>query len=109
MQTEEDRVCEAVNAIDRKEYRLFYLVDGRILYSEDYIKGSDSFEFKTAKTLGVQLGRGQVQVAKIIDVLPGKPSRLMVPKTSVALVTDVSDQKMIEELRGALSGLVLVK
>lgn len=107
MRTEKDRALVDVDM--DSEYRLFYLVDGRVLYSDDYIAAPEGFEFNTARTLGVQMGHGQVQVAKIVDVLPGKPSRLMVPKTSVALVTDVSDQKMIEELRGALSGLVLVK
>jgi hypothetical protein len=92
---------------------LYVLKQGTMLYSESASEDGENYLFDAAKT-GVivvvqnQNGRTGYHVTKGTEQL-GHPSRLIVPKASVAMVQDVTDENILKNVRATLAGLILAK
>jgi hypothetical protein len=90
---------------------LYYLANGLVLATEDANVDKHGYAFDTKKTLivGIQLqgSHANVSLAKSSESV-GKPSGISVSREAVIMVTDIRDANLVQQMKAALAGLVVV-
>lgn len=91
--------------------QMYYLANGLILASEEAEEGKRGYEFDTKRTLivtmQVQGTHANVSLGKAAETV-GKPSRIVVGREAVIMITDIGDANLVAQMKAALSGLVIV-
>ena len=90
---------------------LYVTKGGSMLYSECAIEDGESYVFDAAKTAVVTVmqrpdGKTAYHIEKATGQFGG-PTKLIVPKSALAMVQDISDMALLQNARSTLSGLIL--
>jgi len=90
---------------------LYYLANGLVLATEDANMDKHGYVFDTKKTLIVDIqlqgSHANMSLAKASESV-GKPSGISVSREAVIMVTDIGDANLVQQMKAALAGLVVV-
>ena len=91
---------------------LYYLANGLVLATEeakDYGKTELQFDSKKTLIVGISMQgtHANVSIGKASESV-GKPAYINVSRSAVIMQTDIGDANLVQQMRAALSGLVVV-
>jgi hypothetical protein len=90
---------------------LYYLSNGLILGTEEADEGKAEIHFDPKRTLivgiSMQGSRANVSLGKASESV-GKPTVLAVQRSALIMQTDIGDTNLVQQMKAALSGLVIV-
>lgn len=91
--------------------QLYYLANGLVLATEDVNEDKRGYVFDTKKTLivgiSMQGSHANVSIGKACESV-GKPVYINVSRSAVIMQTDIGDANLVQQMKAALAGLVVV-
>ena len=102
----------SVEILNPGEVCIFYLIDGKILFSESVFFGEEFIKFDSKKTLLLQFVQGKtpgeigISSKKFSEyIIPS--SVLKIPRNSVVMMQNTTSKTFLDSMRAALAGLVI--
>ena len=91
---------------------LYVTRNGPMLFSESAREEGDTFVFDASRTCVITVGvaadrKTHYNIQKAVNQFGG-PTKLIVPKSALVMIQDMTDRALLGNMRSAISGLVIV-